>query len=512
HPDFRQPDDPSRSRIAYIWDQENNGGSASPKNFSYGSEWNRGQIEKDLNSDSSGLVAHLDTFSLALGHGTHIAGTAAGNKGLAYESDIVVVASDLSLAKVIDGTTYIIGKAREMNKPCVINMSFGSNLGPHDGSYVLSAVLDVILEETDSLAIVASAGNARSRALHWGGFPLQPDSLTMYAGGVGTLWMYYRLPNEFVKTMEIAVMADSARFEESSLVFEKNIGRTAWYKVEDLLREDVKKTFRYENGKVAGRLTTFSFADPQKSYTEFYIRIEDGTNPYNYTSRLEKMDLYRFMVRGEGIFDAWFSSFIPITIDDPDLAGLPNDRYRSPDNLFGVGHPGDAKNVLTVGAFTNRGTWTDANGQTSLFNPLQVTGELANFSSRGPTFDGRIKPEITAPGKGILSAIPTYVEISPSLLMESDLIRAVYQGTSFSAPVVTGAIALLFEQNPEMKFRQIKSLITETAAADSHTGSNGVLPNSFWGYGKLNVFEAALAVANPTQTRLEPEAESTFSV
>ncbi|MDR7423410.1 MAG: S8 family serine peptidase [Armatimonadota bacterium] len=90
-----------------------------------------------------------------------------------------------------------------------------------------------------------------------------------------------------------------------------------------------------------------------------------------------------------------------------------------------IGHPGHAKNVLTVGA-TARGSSTT----------------LASFSSRGPTADGRIKPDLVAPGAGIVSAAGDDDDANPPA--DPDLVRVkAFSGTSMATPTVAGGVALL---------------------------------------------------------------------
>ena len=184
HEDFRNPQDPTQSRIAYIWDQQNPTGTA-PVDYGYGTEWAREQIESELTDEPANIMAPIDTCSICFGHGTHVTGTAAGNNGIAYESEIIVVASTLQWSEVLDGMQYIIQKAEAMDMPCVINMSFGTSLSPHDGLHFASYWVDNILEGTTGVATCIAAGNQGDRYTHWGGFELEEDSSVVYAAGIG---------------------------------------------------------------------------------------------------------------------------------------------------------------------------------------------------------------------------------------------------------------------------------------------------------------------------------------
>ena len=127
--------------------------------------------------------------------------------------------------------------------------------------------------------------------------------------------------------------------------------------------------------------------------------------------------------------------------------------------------PADADSILSVGA-----AYSD--------------GILAEFSSTGPTFDGRIKPEVVAQGVGVVAADGTttnsYVGAS---------------GTSLSTPLVAGAAALIFSAHPELTPMQVRAALMNTATPINDTispvRSNGY-PNDFYGYGMVNTLKALL--------------------
>ncbi|MGB9590421.1 MAG: S8 family serine peptidase, partial [Candidatus Hydrothermia bacterium] len=136
HPDFGPST--SESRIIRIWDQTlvPTGGEQSPPEFGYG-------VEYDSLDVISGTPRSVDD----MGHGTHVAGTMAGDgsgtngleasgryAGLAPEAYIISVKTTWLDADVVDGVDYIFRRADAMGLPCVINLSLGSHYGPHDGT------------------------------------------------------------------------------------------------------------------------------------------------------------------------------------------------------------------------------------------------------------------------------------------------------------------------------------------------------------------------------------------
>jgi hypothetical protein len=115
--------------------------------------------------------------------------------------------------------------------------------------------------------------------------------------------------------------------------------------------------------------------------------------------------------------------------------------------------PGDADSILAVGA-------------------LLTNDSIADFSSRGPTFDGRIKPDICAPGGGVMT------------VNRYDIIQSA-GGTSLATPLVSGACALVMQAHPEASAQAIRSAVLAT-------GTRFGPPDTAYGYGRINAYAAAL--------------------
>jgi subtilisin family serine protease len=181
--------------------------------------------------------------------------------------------------------------------------------------------------------------------------------------------------------------------------------------------------------------------------------------------------------------------------------------------------PGTAKNAITVGAWDTKKTWTDLNNN-NLQNPSVVVGAAGGFSSNGPTRDGRIKPEIAAPGRMIASTLSADAPpsgqysiwkgtaIYPNAYILRDNRHAIGLGTSFAAPIVAGGIALMLEKNPGLDAVQIRSALTGTAKQDGFTGAT---PNNKWGYGKVD-FVAAMTPTSVGNSEAAGELPQAFAL
>ena len=177
HEDFI--DDTGKSRILYIWDQTDAGGPNPSYPYNYGSEWTKTQIDNEIDGTPAGIVREEDTN----GHGTHVAGTAAGDgsatngdelagkyKGMAPEAELIIVKTDLTSCHIIDGVNYIFSKANSLGKPAVVNLSLGTHQSPHDGTGSLSHAMDESIKtggsETKGRVVVVAAGNEGSDEIH----------------------------------------------------------------------------------------------------------------------------------------------------------------------------------------------------------------------------------------------------------------------------------------------------------------------------------------------------------
>ncbi|HEV2950804.1 MAG TPA: S8 family serine peptidase, partial [Actinomycetota bacterium] len=167
-----------------------------------------------------------------------------------------------------------------------------------------------------------------------------------------------------------------------------------------------------------------------------------------------------------------------------------------------VGGPAAAPNVIAVGAMADTGM--PRSGEEDLTRGFY----LARFSSRGPTLDGRIKPDIVAPGVGITSANANNANNGTDPYVT-------FLGTSMATPFVVGVALLMLEANSELSHAEIKSILMSTAV---DWGLGGTLhePGSSgadvdYGAGRLDAFAAIKAAGAPLGTGPQVPAHTLFS-
>jgi len=148
--------------------------------------------------------------------------------------------------------------------------------------------------------------------------------------------------------------------------------------------------------------------------------------------------------------------------------------------------PSTADSAISVGSYSTRNPQDTLSGQ---------VGDLSDWSGLGPTVDGRTKPDITAPGHyDIMAAQSQFAGYPPNVYWY-------FGGTSAAGPHVAGTAALMHEANPIASqlgedHRLINDVLRSTARRDSFvtTWFWGRIPNTDWGWGKLDAMAAVSAI------------------
>lgn len=482
HADFRKLD--GTTRIKYLWDIADQSftvsagiiGTLPPMITSGGRPVGTVYTESQINQAIAGTA--LCNSKSQEGHGNLVAGIAAGNGnasgngqpnrqyiGAAPEADLIVVQimstdsfsdslayDDLFLAAL----AYIDHQATQLNRPVAINISLGDHLGAHDGTSLIERAIDSFTGPgKPGRVVVKSAGNDGQRDLHAGGFFSNPG-----------------MPNEAVTIGINKTGIGDVEFD-------------FWFSGKDSFR-----VYLEGGGEPNAELTGLVQNDPSSGDKELYFMTSRAGT---FQIRIEGANVKN------GRFDAWIPSRNAVFTSSVER----NSRITI---------PGTSEHIITVGSFNTKNAWTDID-RISHYNPDIVVGALSPFSSDGPTRDGRLKPEIAAPGQRIAGTLTTDLlyGFEASIFLRQDVLldgmHGLSQGTSFSAPHVTGLAALLFGKNPYLDAAQIKRFITEHATMDGFTGpANSVakteaLPDNQWGHGKLNAAAAYTAVPVPSEIR-----------
>lgn len=465
HRAFRNSDAAGTTRILSILDWTDNAGPSAP-GFISSTVWTRAQINADL---ASGVPHSVVRQTDAGGHGTHVAAIAAGSlapTGMAPDADLIIVKTNGADAELSGGIDYIFQQAEALGRPCVINLSMGGQYGAHDGTGLVERHINKRLG-TPGHAFITSAGND--------GDVDASATATIAPGASATL-----------------TVTDAGQYTTAQ---QKSAGIDLWFPRGGTLDASVTDW----SGKVINlnqpATSTVITSDLSPGGFPFFLSY-DATNPLNDKVRITMAGRYVGNAPPSGGWSLTLTNngTTPVTYEGWALGG-----WRAPfTNANGrfaktVGIPGTAQEAISVGAYT---TTTGGNNPTF--------GEIATFSAMGPTADGRIKPDISAPGVLMNAASSQDVTGTPGI--NTDLIRK--SGTSMASPMVAGAVAQLLERNGALTQEQIRRGLAETARTDAQTGQDATIPNNEWGHGKLDA-QALLehdftGIASSTWVRVRP--------
>lgn len=514
HPAFRTSD--GNLRIKKVWDQNKTG--TTPNGFSYGVEF----------KDAASILAQ-NTDRTDYNHGTFVAGAAAGSvvksfAGVAPEADLVLVSlkygnddfySDYTVApaSILDGIKYVFDIAKAEGKPAVVNISWGHQCGPHDGSTLLDQGIEQLVDS--GLHVVVAAGNEGAKLLHLEHQFINTD--TIYSASTFQSWVYgYLNAQNLAEENMVDFWGEPNQSFSMALQLRNASGDT-------LIQSPFYSTNNSLNGDyfIANGTDTLYYqieveqSNANNNKPHIWIRYKNNAH--------QRLKVALAIAASSGKLHGWNCGMNWNTDYGQFIPGIGSVRFPKGvmgDMNYTTGESGaNCKKVITVGAFNGNLNWYNANNQLIDFTePTFTEGQRTFFSSIGPTTDGRIKPEIAAPGYYVGMPHNSFMTRLPNSLLLLDFVSyngrgyayAMAEGTSFAAPLVSGTVALMLQVNPKLSFDDVKSILQASAIKDTFTQNINEQPNNQFGGGKLNVLDAVALTLRTTGINESPVSTSIF--
>ena len=397
-------------------------------------------------------------------HGTHVTGSAVGRgtqsnekyKGMAYGADLIFlkIGDDSTGGASTAVVSAAIRDAVDVYEANIVTMSYGGFNTYNDGSEEECQAVDYAFK--NGALVFISAGNEADGGLHYSG--------TVTAN---------------ITTDYIKINVGSAT--QALLYFYLN-----WF-----------------DGKGVNNNLDISLYDTNNNEMSTVTRFQQAESPRGTESELISLNAsisgpatYYLKVKNNANNDQFFhiysfSSDVTFENADPD---------------YTVGSPATADNAIAVASYVTRPSWTDYTGRPWEYTINKTVGSISSFSSHGPRIDGTKKPDIAAPGQGVISARDKIVVLpgdDDAYVIDNDGINdgkgpsdyLLSQGTSMACPIAAGAAALLMQANSSLKGNPGTVL-----DALFQTASNNGEQNNTDGYGHLNILNALNSIASITPT------------
>jgi len=493
HPDFL--DEFGHTRVAWLLDlssaprhvhpdlEQTYGTAASDGTVVAGAVWSAEDINLQLPQPTDAAFP-----SDSIGHGTLVASCAAGGgltyRGVAPRAGLLVArisgtdSSSIGGDELLRSVAFFFDRAAFMNEPVVVNLSVGTDYGPHDGTTTWEQALAAFVGPSHpGRALVAAAGNSGSpdetpihQQVHLNRtvpetIPMQVDGAT--SGGV-EVW---------VALHPGATMKVGLNGPDGTWITPVAAGASA------SVETDAYSAAIYNGSQAPGGSVPATSSGAEVMWQGAWPQ---GT--------------YSIVLDGSGVADL----YVAFT-GDANLSGLDGFSQALRDGTINL--PATHPDILSVGCTLNKTEWLSTGGDVTLPALPQpyagATGEPCWFSSAGPTLTGVAKPEIMAPGAAIVGALSSgSLPSSPYSLFNGsvcpvgnescmlvDSLHGVSMGTSFSAPLVAGAVAIMLQSDPTLT----EDVITSALRGGAHRLRANAPFDDQAGTGELDI-RGALAV------------------
>lgn len=459
--------------------------------------------------DTPEAIAEFGTDDVEETHGTHVLGTMAGfydgpaslaaegqpggiagfspYSGMAPDAELIVACGKLYDTNMCVAAEYIANYALEQNKPCVINFSIGSVLGPRDATDMVGSFMAALPGEA---VAVLSAGNDGETGVtfsldytqdtlggayfrHW-----QPENPLEFAAD---FWL-----NDDRNGGASFVIVDAATGKVLvDIPYDENAAENGVMTIDF---DAIPELAAYYSGQVQFAYSANMDTDRR---TEYWLQCALKANQLNNAQMRYAPGLHIHCLEGQRLDAAFEGSQVYMR----EL--LPSGWYDVPNCKMSISSLCCNPGVVSVGSMTSRQQWPVISGEMDSFGTPQSypVGAISAYSSFGHTVDGFNYPHTAAPGTAVMSGYSHYyvdttgdsqvVAFTPAGGAEQYYWGS-YSGTSMATPVVAGSIALWRQANPYLTRSQICEIV---ASSSTPQVSDNVDDRLRWGSGLFNALE-----------------------
>lgn len=421
------------------------------------------------------------------GHATHVANIAVGRKvagsnyyGVATGAELLPMMSNLSTSSTVAQAAAIKKYAEGEGKPWVINMSFGSNSGPHDGSSDTDQNMDKL--STKGGILVGAMGNSGAEKLH---------VMHKFTEDGEKAYFYIKLDDQLNTNSVVYSEVWAANAGEGLLTIRPAVlSRGKLYYPTAVQMNAAGQTFEAEvspfNNRQYGKFSGY--------FKQLLTKM--GLNTGEFVWEVEG--------KAGAECHAWLNTDLAAGAFAKTKLTLDDKVYTTPEGDGNYATGAGAASIpssISVASYNNATSFTSLSGNNYSFDSLGDVADISNFSSRGPSLSTDPKalptPTIAAPGGVVISAFSKKAKSFSTDAAENvqkvtsggnPFYYGVMSGTSMATPVVTGIIALWLQANPELTSDDVAAILQKTARKDSYTGRN-LTWSKEWGYGKIDAYE-----------------------
>ncbi len=457
-------------RIYAAWDQFKTSGPA-PNGYNYGTEYSTTTALLAAGGDTSNIYSYGT-------HGTHVASIAGGAgadspyRGVAFGAQFLFVTFLVDEGAVLDAWQWMYQKAQVANKRLVINMSWGLyHFGTLDGTSILSQAITAF--SNLGVVFVNSGGNNGNVNFH-----LKKTFNNDLLKSRIEFYDYAANPNMWGQSIHAWGEAGES-FENGIIITNTSnqvLAESPFYSTETTA--SYVDTFLVVNQDTIWYNITADAAHPLNGKPQMRLRVKNTNTSLRVQLKSQA---------SSGTVNYWNVTELTNDVGNWGMAFLAAGvGTSSGDNQNGISEPSCAADVISVAAYATQ--YATASGSL-------VGGALATFSSKGPRYDGIMKPDISAPGVAIASAISSFTDGNYTSVATTEFNNTTYRfakfsGTSMASPMVAGVAALMLEANPYLSAAQVKEIIMQTARQDNFTGAIPQGGSAQWGAGKINAYAA----------------------